>query len=146
MQNVFLDKELVFGVMSGRASTAINRKIYRSFYTNNIPLTPEQWMVLQYLSLKDGISQRELAEIAFRDKTGITRMLDILERNGLIARLSDRSDKRRNRIYLTKAGQGIHQNAKQFVYEAMLTAVDGLTEEEVRIGEKILRRVFDNLE
>jgi MarR family transcriptional regulator, organic hydroperoxide resistance regulator len=146
MQHVFIDKELVFGLMSGRASTAINRKIYRSFSANSVPLTPEQWMVLQYLSLKDGISQRELAEMAFRDKTGITRMLDILQRNGLIARLSDKIDKRCNRIFLTKSGQVIHQNAKQFVFEAMQSAVEGLSEEEVRIGEKILRKVFDNLE
>lgn len=146
MEHSFIDKELVFGVMSGRASTAINRRIAKRFSENDIAITPEQWMVLQYLSLKDGISQRELAEIAFREKTGITRMLDILERNRLIVRSADTVDKRYNQIYITKQGLEVHQKAKYFVVDVMQSAVEGLSEADIRMGEKILRHVFTNLE
>jgi MarR family transcriptional regulator, organic hydroperoxide resistance regulator len=146
MDQYFPDKELVFGVVSGRASTAINRRLYRSFRANDIPLTPEQWMVLQYLSYKDGISQQELAKITFKDKPGITRMLQILERESLITRLADNLDKRSNLISITKAGLAVHQRARIHVLQTMQTALRGFSEEEIRIGEKILKKIFGNLE
>lgn len=146
MDQYLPDKELVFGVVSGRVSTAISRRLYRSFRANNINLTPEQWMVLQYLSYKDGITQQELARITFKDKPGITRMLSIMEREMLISRLSDESDKRSNRIKITKVGLDLQQQARIYVLQTMQDALKGLSEEEIRIGERILRRIFSNLE
>lgn len=146
MDQYLPDKELVFGVVSGRVSTAINRRLYRSFRANNISLTPEQWMVLQYLSYKDGITQQELARITFKDKPGITRMLTIMEREMLISRLSDDSDKRSNRILITRHGLDLQQQARIYVLQTMQDALKGLSEEEIRIGEKILKKIFCNLE
>jgi len=146
MDQYLPDKELVFGVVSGKASRAINRRLYRSFRTNGINLTPEQWMVLQYLSYNDGISQQELARITYKDKPGITRMLRIMERELLISRLSDDSDKRSNKIVITKKGMDMHQSARVFVLQTMQDALNGLSEEEIRIGERILKKIFDNLE
>lgn len=146
MEELFSDKELVFGIVSGRVSTAINRRLYRDFRNNGIALTPEQWMVLQFLSLKDGISQQELANITYKDRPGITRMLDNLEKHTLIARLADKTDKRSNLIHITKAGVTVHQKAKHIVLQTMQDALIGITEEEVHAGEKILKKIFKNLE
>lgn len=140
------DKELVFSVVSGRVSTAINRRLYRDFNGHDIALTPEQWMVLHFLSLKDGISQQELAKITYKDKPGITRMLDNLEKNALIARLADKSDKRSNLIFITKAGIAVHHQAKSLVLQTMQDALIGISEEELRMGEVILKKIFRNLE
>jgi DNA-binding MarR family transcriptional regulator len=146
MDELFSDKELVFGIVSGRVSTAINRRLYRDFRNNNISLTPEQWMVLQFLSLKDGISQQELANITYKDRPGITRMLDNLEKHALIARLADKSDKRSNKIFLTKAGATVHLQARNIVLQTMQDALVDISEEEIRAGEKILKKIFRNLE
>jgi DNA-binding MarR family transcriptional regulator len=140
------DKELVFSVVSGRVSTALNRRLYRDFNIHGIALTPEQWMVLQFLSHKDGISQQELAKITYKDKPGITRMLDNLEKYAFIARLADKSDKRSNLIYITKAGIAVHQKAKSIVLKTMQDALNGISEEEIRMGEIILKKIFRNLE
>jgi DNA-binding MarR family transcriptional regulator len=146
MEELFNDKELVFGIVSGRVSTAINRRLYRDFRNNDIALTPEQWMVLQFLSLKDGISQQELATITYKDRPGITRMLDNLEKHALIARLADKSDKRSNLIHITKAGLALHQKAKGIVLQTMQDALVGISEEEIHAGEKILKKIFKNIE
>lgn len=146
MQELFSDKELVFGIISGRVSTALNRRLYRDFRNNGIALTPEQWMVLQFLSLKDGISQQELATITYKDRPGITRMLDNLEKTSLIARLADKSDKRSNLIHITKAGLSVHQKAKSIVLQTMQDALVGISEKEIKAGEIILKKIFKNLE
>ena len=49
-----LNIEMVFALMSGKLSAAINRKLYRSFRKLSIDITPEQWTVLYYLWSRDG--------------------------------------------------------------------------------------------
>jgi MarR family transcriptional regulator, organic hydroperoxide resistance regulator len=146
MEEIFNNKELVFSIVSGRASTAINRRLHRNFRANDIALTPEQWLVLQYLSLKDGISQQELANITYKDQPSITRLLDNLEKHSLIARLADRMDKRSNLIHITKAGQIIHHKARVIVLQTMQKALNGIAEDEIHAGEKTLKKIFKNLE
>lgn len=146
MEQVFKDRDLVFNIATGKASTAINRKIIRDFKSNSIALTPEQWLVLQFLSYKDGISQQALANAMFKDKPSITRLLDNLEKHSLIARLVDKVDKRSNIIHITKNGSSIHQKAKNVVSQSLKTALKGISEEEIRLGERLLRRIFSNLE
>ena len=37
------DTQALFALLSGKISTAINRKLYRNFRKMNIDITPEQW-------------------------------------------------------------------------------------------------------
>jgi len=146
MDEINIDREVLFSVLNGRATTAINRRFYRIFRAHGIAITPEQWVVLLYLSFKDGITQNELAISTYKDKPSITRLLDNLEKRSLIARLADKKDKRNNMIYITKAGMAIHRKAKEIALQIMKKALQGLTEEEVRIGESLLKKIFKNLE
>ncbi|MDD4921375.1 MAG: MarR family transcriptional regulator [Bacteroidales bacterium] len=146
MDEFNVDKEVVFGVISGRVSTAINRRLYRDFRTSELAITPEQWTILLFLSFRDGITQQELANITFKDRPSITRLLDNMEKRSLIARLADKTDKRSNLIYITKIGSAIHQKANEIALKTMKVALNGITEEEVKIGEQILKKIFKNLE
>jgi len=146
MDELFTDKEVLFGVISGRASTAINRRLYRDFRTNELAITPEQWIILMFLSFGDGITQRELANLTFKDRPSITRLLDNLEKRSLIARLADKTDKRNNLIFITKIGTSINQKAREIALKTMKIALEGISEEEVKFGERILKKIFKNLE
>jgi MarR family transcriptional regulator, organic hydroperoxide resistance regulator len=146
MDEINIDREVLFSVLNGRATTAINRRFYRDFRAQNIAITPEQWVILLYLSFKDGITQNELAISTYKDKPSITRLLDNLGKQSLIARLADKKDKRNNIIYITKAGMEIHKKAKETALQIMKNALHGLTEEEIKIGETLLKKIFKNLE
>jgi len=146
MDELFKDKEVLFGVLSGRASTAINRRLYRDFRANNLAITPEQWTILLFLSFEDGINQQELANITFKDRPSITRLLDKLEKAALIVRLADKTDKRTNLVYITKTGLSTAQKARTIALDTMKIALNGITEEEVKFGEQILKKIFKNLE
>lgn len=43
------DIKLIFAILNGKVSAAINRKLYRNFRQYNVDITPEQWTVLLYL-------------------------------------------------------------------------------------------------
>ena len=61
-----LDIEMVFALMNGKLSAAINRKLYRRFRKMSIDITPEQWTVLFYLWSRNG---GNLTESTVRDST-----------------------------------------------------------------------------
>jgi len=145
MENLTLDKEVVFGVLSGKTSTAISRRLYREFRAAELNLTPEQWTILLSLSYKDGITQQELASTTFKDKPSITRLLDNLQKQSLIVRLGDKNDKRINNIHITKLGCILNDKAKAIAAQTMKDALIGISEDEIRIGETILKKIFKNL-
>lgn len=43
------DIQLIFAILNGKVSAAINRKLSRNFRLNDMEITPEQWTVLLYL-------------------------------------------------------------------------------------------------
>lgn len=70
-------------------------------------ITPEQFTVLVRLSEEDGIHQKELASRTARDQPTLTRILDLLERKGMIRKETDPSDRRAFLLFVTKEGEKI---------------------------------------
>lgn len=42
------DIQLIFAILNGKVSAAINRKLSRNFRQNGMDITPEQWTVLLF--------------------------------------------------------------------------------------------------
>lgn len=145
MDELHLDFDVVFGVLSGRVSTAINRRLYRDFRLAGILITPEQWMVLLSLYQSDGITQQELAARTNRDKPGITRLINNLEKQYLVVRMADKTDRRINLISITKAGRQTHEKARIIALQTMKGALTGISEEELRVGEILMKKIIKNL-
>jgi DNA-binding MarR family transcriptional regulator len=102
MPNNQFKKGELYSFISGKASTAIARRLQKKFNTNGLNLTIEQWSVLYHLWKEDGISQQELCNATFRDKPSITRLVDNLEKLQLVKRVADEGDRRINKVILTK--------------------------------------------
>ena len=101
------DIKLIFAILNGKVSAAINRKLYRNFRQYNVDITPEQWTVLLYLWEKDGVTQQELCNATFKDKPSMTRLIDNMERLNLVVRISGKTDRRINLIHRTGFGREI---------------------------------------
>ncbi len=70
-------------------------------------ITNEQWIVLKVIDANPAVSQTEIAEISRKDKTNITRILDLLEKSDFIERRKDDRDRRMYRIHITEPGKKI---------------------------------------
>jgi MarR family transcriptional regulator for hemolysin len=69
-------------------------------------LSEATWRPLAYLGrLGEGIRQKELAQALGIEGPSLVRLLDSLERRGLVERREDESDLRARGIYLTKSGR-----------------------------------------
>lgn len=67
----------------------------------NAGITPAELSYLNYLLEQNGMTQDELAKASCVDKAAVTRMIQTLEKKGVVERRADETDKRANRIYIT---------------------------------------------
>lgn len=138
------DIHLIFAILNGKVSSAINRKLSRNFRARGIEITPEQWTVLIFLWKKDGITQQELCNATFKDKPSMTRLIDNMERQHLVVRISDKKDRRTNLVYLTKDGKKLEEEAFVIAKQTLVEALQGITLEELSISQDVLRKIFYN--
>ena len=98
-------KEKSLGYAIGRTNWYLKTLLNKLFREEGFSITNEQWVVLKVILEYPASSQTEIAEKSQKDKTNITRILDLLEKNAWIERRRDARDRRMNRIYITEQGQ-----------------------------------------
>jgi DNA-binding MarR family transcriptional regulator len=137
--------EQSFGRTLGVAYTALYRHLTKLMKENNLPITPDQFRVLTHLWQTDGLSQQELAVGSNRDRANVTRLIDILEREGIVERKDHENDRRVYKIYLTKKGKAIEEQASECAKQSIKDAMKGVTKEEIEICLNVLNRTIENL-
>jgi len=140
------DVTLIFAVLNGRVSAAINRRLATDFKEEGIDISPEQLTVLSLLWKKDRVTQQELCNITFKDKPNMTRLIDSLEEKGLAKRTTDQNDKRNNLIVLTPEGKAIEEKAFLVANATMRKALVNVTPQELAIGQNLLKKIFNNMQ
>jgi len=68
-------------------------------------LTPAKFGVLAHLWAHDGITQQELSQLLVVTKGNTCGLIDRLEKDGLVMRVSDPVDRRSNHLHLTPEGR-----------------------------------------
>ena len=145
MPNNHFKKGELYSFISGKASTAIARRLQKKFNANGLNLTIEQWSVLYHLWKDDGKSQQELCNDTFRDKPSITRLIDNLEKLNLVTREADENDRRINKVVLTKQALKLQEQTMELAEETLNEALDGVPPEQIELCKQVLQKVYDNL-
>ena len=145
MSNNHFKKGELYSFITGKASTAIARRLQKKFNTASVNLTIEQWSVLYQLWKEDGKSQQELCNATFRDKPSITRLIDNLEKLNLVKRVSDEKDRRINKVFLTRNAQKLEEDTMLLAEQTLNEALDGVPAEQIDLCKQVLQRVYDNL-
>ena len=144
IESINFDISLIFAILNGKVSAAINRKLVRNFREAGLDITPEQWTVLLYLWEKDGVSQQELCNATFKDKPSMTRLIDNMEKLNLVVRIASKDDRRTNLVHLTRLGRELEPEARRVSTLTLKEALQGVTSEELSISQEVLRKVFAN--
>ena len=104
-----------------------------------------QEMFLLRLSEEDGMMQSELANRACVQQATVTRMLDRMERSGLVTRCKDPDDQRVSRVHLTERGRDLTEPIHIWWMDVQTDMVQGLTQEEKMLLRRLLLQVYSNL-
>ncbi len=140
-----LQNDELFDILVGKVSTAINRTFLRAFANEGIEITTEQWSVLACLWNKDKVTQQNLCDITSKDKPSMTRLIDKLEKQNLVTRVSDHNDRRINLIHLTEAGAALQQKATELVHNIAAKTLKNITDEELNTSRAVLKKIMANL-
>ena len=145
MQNNQFKRGELYSFITGKASTAIARRLQKNFKEATIEITIEQWSVLYHLWKQDGLSQQQLCDATFRDKPSITRLVDNLEKLKLVKRVASKDDRRMNMIYLAAGAEDLQEKTMELANQTMNEALEGVTIEQIEIAKLVLQKVYDNL-
>ena len=145
MPNNQFKKGELYSFITGKASTAIARRLQKKFNSAGLNITIEQWSVLYHLWKEDGQSQQQLCNATYRDKPSITRLVDNLEKLNLVKRVASDSDRRINLIYLSKQAQKLQEETMQIADETLREALETVPAERIEVCKEVLQIVYDNL-
>jgi DNA-binding MarR family transcriptional regulator len=145
MSNNQFKKGELYSFITGKASTAIARRLQKRFNSAGLNITIEQWSVLYHLWKEDGRSQQQLCNATFRDKPSITRLVDNLERLNLVKRVPSEHDRRINLIYLTKQAQKLEEETMRIADETLSEALKTVPPDRIDVCKEVLQIVYDNL-
>ena len=145
MPNNQFKKGELYSFITGKASTAIARRLQRKINHAGLNITIEQWSVLYHLWKNEGQSQQQLCNATFRDKPSITRLVDNLEKLNLVKRVASETDRRINLIYLTRQGQKLEEQTIQLADETLNEALEKVPANKIDVCKEVLQIVYDNL-
>ena len=145
MPNNQFKKGELYSFITGKASTAIARRLQKNFKQAGFDITIEQWSVLYHLWKEEGQSQQQLCDATFRDKPSITRLVDNLEKLKLVKRVPSKNDRRINLIYLTKEAMHLQEKTMEVANQTLNEALSGVTNGQIEIAKEVLHTVYENL-
>lgn len=145
MSNNQFKKGELYSFITGKASTAIARRLQKNFKQSGLDITIEQWSVLYHLWKQEGQSQQQLCDATFRDKPSITRLVDNLEKQKLVKRVPSKEDRRINLIYLTKEAIQLQERSMEVANQTLNEALNGVTNGQIEIAKEVLHMVYENL-
>ncbi|MBN8961433.1 MAG: MarR family transcriptional regulator [Rhizobiales bacterium] len=120
-------------------------RLYADKQASQYGLTRTQWAVLAKVNRTEGLKQAEIAEMLEIQPITLTRLIDKLCSSGLLERRSDATDRRINRLYLTKAARPLMAKLAALRSEVVATACTGFSHTEVHRLVEQLETIKDNV-
>ena len=110
-----------------------------------VPLTPEQFMLIDLLWNHGEMSQQQLADMMHKDKNSVTKLVDAIERKGFVVRRQNKNDRRSNTLVLTEKANQLKPGAKQKGISILDQMLEGINENELRMFLESLRKLNVNM-
>jgi len=137
--------EKALGYAIGKTNWYFKTLLNKLLKEGEFGITNEQWIVLKVIDANPAVSQTEIAEKSQKDKTNITRILDILERNACIKRRKDARDRRMYRVHITEQGKKVLETVNPLTQTTEKICTQGLDKKKVMELIETLDAVCNNI-
>ena len=143
-----MNKEVHIGKKINIFAKRIHRRIDKEAAQYGV--TGVQARILGFIyhnSNKRDIFQKDIEEELDIRRSSVTSVLQLMEKNGFINRVSVSEDARLKKIILTKKGSEIQENVYKFILKFEKSLRDELTEDEfnilISIIDKLSKKISD---
>ena len=131
--------------LSGVVDRYMRERVLKKFREAGYKISGEQWHVLMFLYLDDGLTQKELCHRTGKGKVSIVKAINLLETNNLAVRIQSENDLRIKKIYLTSKGKKLEAPLYALVRENIEEMLKGLSPENVAEYKKTLKNILLNI-
>lgn len=136
----------LYSFLLDRTARRVKQYAQSRFKGLGFNVTVDQWLVLRHLSENRNLTQKELADLIFKDTPTLTRIIDLLCNKGLTERKIHAEDRRCFNVYLTSEGEKKVAEMKPLVRDVRLKAWEGLSDNDFGEFKRILNSIYKNLE
>lgn len=124
-------------------------KEYRKISQKNIvkivkDITVDQALVLIILNKNSKCSQKEIAELIFKDNASITRIVELMVKKDYLNRTIHKEDRRKFNLEITEKGKNTIDLLEPIIQTNRKTALNGLSLEEIELLDRILNKIITN--
>ncbi len=124
-------------------------KEYRRFAQKNISnqisdMTIDQGLVLLFLNEYPDLTQKEIAELIFKDNASMTRMINTMVQKKYLKRSMNNEDRRRYKIEITVKGRQVLKTLPPIIQNNRKTTLKGITKNELNQLDIILNKIISN--
>ena len=142
MKNIKLEKGYIHQLKE--TTKQLNRYFQEILRQNGVSITSDQWELVKCIGEQEGINQREIAGITFKDPASVTRIIDILEKSGAVKRESIAEDRRSYALYLTDTGKSLIRKITPLEKEIRSKGVKGIKKHDQDKLTEILSKIHEN--
>lgn len=122
----------------------LKRQIYRIIAENGVEITPEQWVILNYLWEKDGLTIGELATKSKKDFANVTRIVEKLQKQGYVTKEKSKDDGRSYLVFYTKKAKEIKSEVKKCQKRSLKISLKDVSQKEQDAILAILDKIEKN--
>ena len=130
------------GYLMGRVRAALHESADRELARYGI--TTAQGIVIYLLRNRIAGTASEISRVTACDPGAMTRMVDRLERKGLVCRVRSASDRRSVKLELTPDGKAVYPKISAIAVGVLNRFLRGFSRKEVRQMENFLSRMLQN--
>ena len=125
-------------------------KTYRQFAQKNITdgyfnITIDQWLVLKTIQEDSTLNQQQLAVKVFKDFASVTRIIELLVKNGYLLRNFHKEDRRRFKLTLSKEGTKIIKSLEPIINSNRNKALKGISITDIEKLQSLLTAITANI-
>ena len=130
----------------GKTMKLIDTFITNQLLERDIDLTKVQLVLLKILYSNDGQQQNDLALLTNRDKASLARLLNTVERKGLVVRVPSKDDKRIKMVHITKKGMEYYERARPLLQELISNIQNGMSPRDIQFMIEKFKHMQLNIE
>ena len=104
-----------------------------------------RWLLLLHLSRHDGCTHRELAQHMGIEAATLVRLVDHMEKEGLLKRCGSETDRRVKHLHLSTEGKKAVELIRDHAAELRKEILAGSSKEDIGIALNVLNNIRDNL-
>ena len=109
-------------------------------------VTIQQWFFLRVLWEEDGLTQRDLSNRVGITASTTVAAMKVMQCRDFIRCRTDKTDKRRKKVFLTEAGRKLENILLPEAYEVHLISREGLSQKQLESTHKVILQMKNNLE